>query len=239
MGLLRGTEEALQIVTDGLHSRALQVQMREEMKAGRCLTFQTYEKKLQHLEDRREIQQQQPRAQNRRVKDDQKAEPEPQGQGRRKNSWQKRRDSEHDRAKIEEIVRQIQDSNHTKTSSETSEKKETFKDKCFKKWEAKIKEMSGKSLAQRKEMAKDIVDKFVSEAKAANSTNLNPDVIQKFWDRQVNKHFSKQADDKPSSQKGNKDTQQSNVRKVSECISSPEESEVETDLDAASQESQA
>ena len=187
-------------------------------------------------EDLLGIQQPREKSQNKRVKNDHKAEPEPQGQGRRKNSWQKRRDSEHDRAKIEEIVRQIQDSNNTKTASETSEKKEKFKDKCFRRWEAKLKEMSGKSLAQQKEMAKDLVSKFVSEAKSANSNNLNPDVVQKFWNREVEKHFAEQPEKKSSFQKGKKDTQQSIVRKVSEYISSPEESEVETD--AESQEDQ-
>ena len=96
--------------------------------------------------------------------------------------------------------------------------------------------MSGKPLAQQKQLAKDFVDKLVSEAKAASSTNLKPDVVQKFWDRQVNKYFAEQSERKPTSQKGKMDTQQSTVRKVSECISSPEESEVETD--ASSQEDQ-
>ena len=148
------------------------------------------------------------------------------------------RSSEHDKATIEDIVRLVQKATQkNKTTSETSEKKEKFKDKCFKKWEAKLKEMSGKPLTQQKQLAKDFVDKLVSEAKAANSTNLKPDVVQKFWDRQVNKHFTEQSEKKPSSHKGKMDTQQSTVRKVSECISSPEESEVETD--ASSQEDQA
>ena len=124
LSLLGGTKEALLIATEGLQSRQLKLRMRKEIAAGNCLTFQEYERTLNDWEDLLGIQQ--PQQKTRQVKDEKNAQPEP--EGRRKNSWQKRRDSEHDRAKIEEIVRQIQDLNQNKTTSEKSENKETFKE---------------------------------------------------------------------------------------------------------------
>ena len=191
---------ALQIATDGLLNMQLRENMKREMAKGNCQNFQDYKDKLQELTILHGFKttiQPATRPQSKRAKEERKAQPEPQGPGRRKNSWQKRRDSEHDKPTIEDIVRLVDEATQkSKTTSETSKKKEKFKDKCFKKWEAKLKEMSGKPLAQQKQLAKHFVDKLVSEAKAANSQNLNLDVIQKFWDRQVNKYFTEQSEKK-------------------------------------------
>ena len=70
LALLGGNKAALEIVTDGLENAQLQMNMREEMDAGRCRTFQTYEKKLRDLVCRLAIPQPQPnpKAQNKQTK---------------------------------------------------------------------------------------------------------------------------------------------------------------------------
>mgnify|MGYP003347815695 CR=1 FL=1 len=197
LSLLGGTKAALEMATDGLVNRQLQVLMRREMASGNCPTFQSYITKLQEIVESCGIPQpqQHTKAQN---KDTTDKPSENQDKGRRKNSWQRRRDSDHDQAKTDETVRHVQSTNQT--TSDNSEKKETYKEKCFRRWEAKLKEMSGKSLAQQREMAKELVDKIVAEAK--RSRNLDPIKIQKDWDKIVEKHFNKKSNTKPSFQKG-------------------------------------